>query len=467
VFIGPLAALAILVAPPPAGLDPAAWRTLAVAALMAIWWATEALPVAATALLPLALFPLLGIMNIGSAAAPYANPLIYLFLGGFLMALAVERWNLHRRVALHILVRAGTAPRALLAGFMGATALLSMWINNSATTIMMLPVALAVVRLIRLEAGPIKDFAPTLMLSVAYAASIGGIATLVGTPPNALLAGFLEQTYGVEIGFARWMLFGVPTSLALLAAVWLILALRVGHAHLGEDVGTLMRAELRELGPFTGPERRVAVIFLSVALLWIVRPMVADAFGLPLLSDEGIAIVGALLMFLVPAKEGEFLLDWETARKVPWEVLILFGGGLSLAAAINQTGLALWFGGALSPLVELPTIVLVLGVTALIIFLTELTSNTATTAAFLPVVGAVAIEIGLSPLALAAPATVAASCAFMLPVATPPNAIVYGTGHVTIPQMMRAGLALNIAGIVIVTLTSTWFLPLVADGPVR
>lgn len=435
---------------------------------MAVWWASAALPVAATALLPLVLFPLLDVAPIRDAAAPYANPLIYLFLGGFLIALAAERWSLHRRVALLVLSRIGSAPRVMIGGFMLITAGLSMWISNTATTVMMLPVALAVVPLLGAspgddETGASRPFAVALMLAVAYGASIGGLATLVGTPPNALLAGFFEQTYAVDIGFARWMLLGLPVTVVMLAVAWAWLTHRL-PARPGPDTGAeaLLARELARLGPMSAAERRVAGVFLLTASLWMLRPVLVESFGLARLSDPGIAVFGALLLFVVPANWAarDFLLNWKWAKRAPWDVLILFGGGLSLAAAIDSTGLAAWLGGGLQALGVYPAVVLVAGLVALVIYLTELTSNTATTAAFLPVVAALAGELGITPLQLAAPAALAASCAFMLPVATPPNAIVYGSGHVSIPEMVRAGFWMNIAGVLVITAAAMWLVPL-------
>ncbi len=466
--LGPVLAAALLAAPAPQGLDILAWRTAAVAVLMAVWWASDALPVAVTALLPLVLFPLLDVASMRDAAAPYANPLIYLFLGGFLIALAAERWSLHRRIALLVLSRIGSAPRVMIGGFMLITAFLSMWISNTATTVMMLPVALAVVPLLETspredETGAPRTFAVALMLAVAYGASIGGLATLVGTPPNALLAGFFEQTYGIDIGFARWMLLGLPVTVVMLFLAWAWLTRRLAAAP-GPGAGAedFLDRELARLGPMSAAERRVAVVFLLTASLWVLRPVLVESFGLTRLSDPGIAVFGAVLLFLVPANWAarDFLLNWTWAKRAPWDVLILFGGGLSLAAAIDSTGLAAWLGGALQALGVYPAVVLVLGLVALVIYLTELTSNTATTAAFLPVVAALAGELGLTPLQLAAPAALAASCAFMLPVATPPNAIVYGSGHVSVSEMARAGFWMNIAGVLVITAAAMWLVPM-------
>ena len=471
-LLGPMAALGLGLLPPPAGLAPVGWATAGIALLMAVWWATEAVPVAATALLPLVLFPLRGVADIGATAAPYANPLIYLFLGGFLIALGMQRWDLHRRIALTIVAAVGDRPHALVAGFMAATAILSMWVSNTATTMMMLPIAISVVVVVTGRGedeldGEERNFAVALMLGIAYAASIGGLGTLIGTPPNALLAAFLSGTYGVEIGFARWMLLGLPLVAVLLPLCWLALvgvAYRFRlHRRLGG--GTVVGEALAAMGPISPPEKRVAAVFALVAALWILRPLLAERLGIAGLSDAGIAVFGALLLFVLPAdwRRREFLLNWTWARRLPFEVLVLFGGGLSLAAAVDRTGLAAWIGQGLAGLGAWPTVALIAAVVLLIIFLTELTSNTATTAAMLPVVASLAVGLGAPPLALAAPAALAASCAFMLPVATPPNAIVFGSGHVTIPQMVRAGLIMNLIGVAAITLAAVTILPLVFD----
>ena len=461
--IGPAGFVALLLLPAPEGMSIAAWRVAAVAFLMAIWWMTEAIPVAATALLPVVLFPPLGAAALGAATAPFANPLIFLFLGGFVIALAMERWELHRRIALAVIARVGTRPGSLLGGFMLATAGLSMWVSNTATTVMMLPIGLSVIALVQ-RSGPSRDgaaegtrdpFATSLLLGIAYAASIGGIATLIGTPPNALLAAFMLESYGVRIGFAQWMLVGLPLSAALLAVAWLLFTrvlFRSGSADLPGAAMAVSEARAA-LGSISPPERRVACVFAATALGWVIQPLVSSALPWLQLSDTAVALLGALALFLVPAGTGgsERLMDWATAQRLPWEVLILFGGGLSLAAAVNDTGLAAWIGQALEGLSALPTLLLVAGIATVVVFLTEMTSNTATAATFLPLVGALAVTAELAPLMLAAPAALAASCAFMLPVATPPNAIVYGSGMVSIPQMVRAGLWLNVAAIAAIT----------------
>jgi solute carrier family 13 (sodium-dependent dicarboxylate transporter), member 2/3/5 len=456
---GPVFFAVLLLLPPPAGMEAAAWRTAAVAGLMAVWWITEAIPIPATALLPLVFFPLLGIANINGAAAPYANPIIFLFMGGFMIALAMQRWELHRRIALMVILAVGTEPIRLIGGFMIAAAFLSMWVSNTATAVMMLPIGLSVVdlALVRKD-GSVRpagesNFAVALMLGIAYGCSIGGLGTLIGTPPNALLAGFMAETYGVRIGFGEWMLLGVPMVVLGLPLTWFVLTRVVYPVTLREIPGghDVISRELQMLGRWSRGEVRVAVIFVVAATLWITQPLLAPV--IPQISDAGIAIAAALALFLTPIdiRKGVFALDWETANKLPWAVLILFGGGLSLAAAITSSGLADWIGLALGGLAVLPTLVLLGLVVAVIIFLTELTSNTATAAAFLPVLAALAVGMGLDPLVLVVPAALAASGAFMLPVATPPNAIVYGSSFVTIPQMARAGVILNVIFTVLIS----------------
>jgi solute carrier family 13 (sodium-dependent dicarboxylate transporter), member 2/3/5 len=458
--LGPLVFLAMLLSPVPADLSVEGWRTAAIGVLMAIWWMTEAVPIPATALLPLVLFPVLGVDTIGGTAAPYAQPTIFLFMGGFMIALAMQRWNLHRRIALNIIGTIGTKPSSIITGFMVASAFLSMWVSNTATTLMMLPIGMSVIELARrsgtgAEAGDQSgNFAIALMLGIAYASSIGGVATLVGTPTNALMAGFLAETYGFQIDFVRWMMIGVPLTIIGLPIIHFVLTrlaypLRVEALPGGREY---MAEELARLGRVSEPEILVAGVFGLVATLWVLQPLLST--WVPDLSDAGIAIFGGLLLFLIPTdlRRGTFLLDWHHAERLPWGVLILFGGGLTLASAIQRTGLAAWIGGFLAAADGWPIIALIAIAVVLIIFLTELTSNTATTAAFLPIMAALAIAVGENPLLLAIPVTIAASCAFMLPVATPPNAIIYGSGMLTIPQMARAGFVLNVVFSVVITL---------------
>jgi len=439
----------------PEGLSPEGWRTAAVAALMAVWWITEALPIAVTALIPVVLVPALNIAPVAEATAPYANPLIFLFMGGFIIAIAMQRWDLHRRIALNIVSYVGVKPSSIILGFILASAFLSMWVSNTATALMMLPIALSILHLVedQKEDGEKLNFELVLVLSIAYACNIGGMGTLIGTPPNALLAGFMSENYGYEIGFAQWMMLGVPLMVIALPLLYLLLVKVIYPIKLRELPGgkKLIQSQLNSLGTMGNAEKRVATVFCLTALMWISRPMLTGI--LPGLSDAGIAVGAAVLLFVIPAGAGkrQFLLSWPDAEKLPWGVLILFGGGLSLASAISETGLAAWIGQGVGALGNWPLLLLVGAVIVLIVFLTEMTSNTATTAAFLPILASVAIGLGENPLLLAVPAALGASCAFMLPVATPPNAIVYGSGKVTIPEMSNAGLWLNLIFIILLT----------------
>lgn len=459
---GPLLFLAVLYTSTPATLAVPASRTAAIGLWMAIWWMTEAIPIAATALLPLVLFPLLGIADIGSTAAPYANPLIFLFLGGFLIALGLERWRLHRRFALGIVLAIGVRPLSVVAGFSVASAFLSMWVSNTATALMMLPIGISIVDLVqRGDPSTAKNFAVVLMLSVAYSCSLGGMATLIGTPPNAFFAAFMLESYERSIGFAEWMAFGLPLTGLALPLMLVVLARVIYPIRIKEIPGGRehVRAALTEIGPMSRGEKMVGTVFVLTAVLWMTRPLLEGL--IPGLSDAGIAMGMALLLFVLPVdlSTGTFLLDWKTAERLPWGVLLLFGGGLSLAAAINDTGLAAWIGSQMVHFSDWPLLAVIFIVTATIVLLTELTSNTATTAAFLPIAASVAVGLGHDPLVLAIPAVLAASCAFMLPVATPPNAIVYGSSFITIPQMARAGIVLNAMFIVLISIAAYFFVP--------
>ncbi|SHE89562.1 solute carrier family 13 (sodium-dependent dicarboxylate transporter), member 2/3/5 [Modicisalibacter ilicicola DSM 19980] len=452
-WLGPLWVVMVLTLPAPAGMSEPAWACAGLALLMATWWATEAIPIPATALLPLLLVPALGIGELSAAAPSYANPIIFLFLGGFLLGIGMQRWNLHRRIALKVLQVVGPQPRRQVAGFMLATGFLSMWVSNTATSIMMLPIGMSVISLLE-DSDPkeLNRYATALLLAIAYSASIGGIATLIGTPPNALLAGYLADDRGIDIGFAQWMLVGVPVSVVMMVAAWWWLT-RGGFA-LGDnkDSASMIRDELSQLGHMSPAEQRVGIVFLLAALSWVFRPVIND-LGIAWLSDTGIAIAAGLLLFLLPSGNtpGVRLLDWDEAKELPWGVLLLFGGGLALAGVIKSSGLAEWIANQLSLFEALPLIALIGMVVLVIIFLTELTSNTATAAAFLPLLGALALSMDVSPVLITVPAAIAASCAFMMPVATPPNAIVFATGHMRIQSMISAGFLLNLVGSVVVT----------------
>jgi sodium-dependent dicarboxylate transporter 2/3/5 len=444
----------LLVLPAPEGFSVLAWRAAALAALMAVWWSTEALPIPATAMLPLAAGPLLGIVPVERAGHGYGSSTIFLILGGCLLALALERWQLHRRIAFYIVTRAGSSARRLVLGVMSASAFVSMWVSNTSTTLMMLPVAVSIAALVAPEhesADPERrNFATAIVLSVAYSCTIGGLATLIGTPTNALAVAFMEQTYGVRPSFAEWMVFGVPCSLLLLFGAWWVLV-AVSHPFRLPDIAgarELVRDELRRLGPLTVPERRVAAVGAAAAIAWIASPWLKDLPGLGALSDMGIAMLAGLALFVVPSgvPAGGTLLHGEDLRRVPWDTLFLFGGGLALAGLIQESGLSGNIGEMLAGIAGWPPLAVTAVVVLAIIFWTELTSNVATAATFMPILAAMATATGQPVLELLAPAAMAASCAFMLPVGTAPNAIVYGSGRVRMRDMMRAGLLVNILG---------------------
>ena len=465
--IGLIVFVLMLFMPAPEGLTENAWKVAAIVSLMAIWWATEAIPVPVTALLPLALFPLFQITSFKSAALPYANPNIYLFLGGFMLAIAIERSGLHKRMALKMILAAGSSGMKLIGGFMLVAALISMFVMNTSTTLMLLPIGLAVCSVVATTIPGLNDqdkkfFDTALMLGIAYAATIGGMSTLVGTAPNIVFSAFMLETYGVEISMIDWMTLGVPLAAVMLVSAWVILTKYVFPISFitSNDTKEHLHRMLDDLGPLSKDELKISVIFGLTALAWIFRKGLDNFELLSGLTDAGIAIISAILLFMIPSSNNkDDLLNWDSSNKLPWGLLILFGGGLSIAAQINSTGLGVWIGEGLSILGTVPPIMLIFFVAALIIFLTEITSNVATTSTFLPVFGAVAIGLGILPVSLTVPVCLAASCAFMLPVATPPNAIVYGSGKFTIATMMKAGLLLNIIGIFVVTLFAYFIAP--------
>ena len=463
-LLGPVLAVTVYFALDGAeGLTADGRTVAAIGTLMAVFWMTEAMPLPATSLVPLVLFPMSGVLSFSEAATPYASQYIFLFMGGFMIAQAIERWDLHRRIALVTVLAVGTQPVRLVAGFMLATAMLSMWISNTAATMMMLPIALSSIGLLLKDSedpedpdGGADNFAVCLLLGIAYAASIGGTGTLIGTPPNVIMAGFLHEK-GIDVGFGRWMLLGVPLAAVFLTITWYCLTHWIYPIRQREFPGgrQLFRRQLDELGPVSRGQWSVLVVFVLTAVMWIVRKPLTDSAWLvdrvpavANLNDAVIALGGALLLFLIPIdfRRGVFALDWESARKLPWGVLLLFGGGLSLAAAVGQTGLTEWFGSLVSGLAGLPHLAIVAAVVVLVILLTEVTSNTATTTALLPILFGVALGLKIDAVTLLVPATIAASCAFMLPVATPPNAIVFGSGRVSIGQMVAAGVWLNLIG---------------------
>ena len=466
-LVGLISAIIILILPDIESLPEEGKKAAAVFVWMAVWWATEAVPIAITALIPLVFFPLLGVSSIEATAAPYANKNIFLFLGGFFLSIAIQKCNLHKRMALTVLKFTGTRGKSIIGGFMLSSCILSMWIMNTSTTIMLLPIGLAIITVINESMDELSpadkiNFQVALLLGIAYAANIGGIATLIGTAPNMALNGFMEEQYNVSISFVDWMKVGVPVSLTLLPLAWFTLTrmsfpVSFQSSKKTQEIITNMKSELGEIKT---SELKVLTIFLLTATLWITRDIINDIPGLEGLSDPGIAMLCGLMLFLTPSKStNQNLLEWKDAQEgVPWGVLLLFGGGLSLAAAAQSTGLSAWIGNMM-PL-GLSMALLVLMFTALIIFLTELTSNLATTATFLPIVAIIAAQFGFDPLILTASVAIAASCAFMLPVATPPNAIVFGSELIKVPQMVRAGIVINLIAIVVVTLAVLYLVPL-------
>jgi sodium-dependent dicarboxylate transporter 2/3/5 len=492
-ILGTALFLLFLLMPHPDGMTESAQRMAAVAVLMATWWITEAVPIPVTALVPIFMYPNLRIMGTSSVTPNYTNELVFLFLGGFLIAAAMVKWNLHRRIALHTILLIGTGPRRLILGFMIATAFLSMWISNTATAMMMLPIAMAVVS--RLSEGALyqgeagdesedhvrSNFGLALMLGIAYSASIGGIGTLIGTPPNGVFVGQLARTYSgaaPEVSFSQWMMVGVPVVIVMLPIAWFIVTYVSPSRPLSEfTFGTggreVIQSELRKLGPMHPGERKTAIVFILTGALWMFRkpinfvffelPGWGDLFGTPhLWSDASIAVLMGVVLFLLPAeiktfsfdrtRRHNFVLDWRTAQEsVPWGILLLFGGGFALAHGFAASGLSEYIGTRMQFLEGVPLVFVVLIICTVMTFLTEMTSNTATTTLLLPILAVASVDLGEHPFLLMIPATISASCAFMLPVATPPNAIVFGSGWVTIPKMSRTGFALNLIGAIIIT----------------
>jgi sodium-dependent dicarboxylate transporter 2/3/5 len=458
-FIGIIFLIATCLLPSPESLNNKAWLTLGVAILMATWWLTEAIPLPATGLLPIVLFPLLGISSIKDTAQAFSHPIIFLFMGGFIIGLAMQHTGLHKRIAYYIISKFKSSPKSLVFGFMCATAFLSMWISNSATAIMMLPIALSIITVFKEDKNDIKDnnFDKALVLSIAFSATIGGIATIIGTPPNTVMAAMLSEIYNYEINFIDWLKIGLPTSIILLPITWIILTFLCFPLNSKESIkDKVIKDKIKELGKISQDEIMVGIVFIITASLWISRKWLSTALDgvIPAgaLNDSTIAIMAAIFLFIIPSNrpKRKRLIDWQVAQNIPWGALILIGGGLSLATVINSSGLATWIGSLSSNLSNISIVFIVLICIASIIVLTELTSNTATASTFIPIMGATALGLGQDPLLLIIPATLAASCAFMMPVATPPNTIAYASGHLKISDMIKAGIWLNIISIIII-----------------
>ncbi len=469
-FLGPALAGILVLQGPPDGLSVPAWATGALLIWMAIWWATEPVPIPVTSLLPIVILPLFDVASPKEVASGYAHHIVLLLFGGFLIALGIEKWGLHKRIALAIVVRIGTSPRALIAGFMIATAVLSMWISNTATTLMMVPIAISAAAALRDDTG---RFITALLLGICYAASIGGVGTPIGTPTNLIAIDWLYRETGNSIGFPQWMAFGIPAVSLLLPAAWWGVSRKITNIADGPAILAAIQTERKNLGRMTAAEARVAILFGIVAFLWVNRIWLvdwADAAGWPVLAgysgaqiDMMIALGGAVAAFIIPAGQpsGRALLTWQEAERIPWGVLLLFGGGIAMGNSIRETGLSEWIGLQMGILSTLPTVFFIITIVLLVIFLTELTSNVATMTTLAPILGTLATAIDAPHASLLAPAAVAASCAFMLPVATAPNAIIYATGQVSMGQMMSNGLRINLIAVLVISAIGLWLAPLV------
>ena len=466
-FLGPLAFFLVKFFYNPEGLSNEGLSILASTLWVAIWWITEAVPIYVTALIPIILFPLSGGLELKQTTAAYGHKFVFLFVGGFILAIAIEKWKLHKRIALNIIGLVGTKKSNIILGFMIATAFLSMWISNTATAVMILPVGLAIISQLKDNPKTIENenlvFGKTLMLAIAYSASIGGMATLIGTPPNLVLAGVIKTSYNIEINFLQWMSFGLPISIFLLFICWKYLT-SVAYKFDNQNFDSGMNEindQLKSLGKISYEEKSVMIIFIATALAWITQSFVIKKY-IPEIDDTIIAIIAAVTLFILPNKKGDKkLLDWEDAVKLPWGILLLFGGGMALAKGFDSSGLAIWIGSQMSFFDAIPLLALLLFLVAMVNFLTEITSNLATTAMLLPVLVALAETIGVNPYYLLVGATVAASCAFMLPVATPPNAVVFGSKILKIDDMIKKGFWMNLISIFVLTAAVYWILPII------
>ncbi len=448
----------------PASMNVNAFHVLSVSVWIAIWWISEAIPIAVTALLPIILFPLTGALELSATTTSFGHKYIFLYLGGFLLAIAIEKWNLHKRIALNIINIIGSNIYTIILGFMLATGFMSMWISNTATAVMMLPIGMAVVSQFKKHNnGHALDgdhFGKALMLAIAYSASIGGLATLIGTPPNLVLAGVLEETYGVKISFVQWIKIGLPISILLMVVCWIYLTRFAFHFEQKKFPGgrAEIKVMLNNLGKMGYEEKVVLWVFILTALLWISRSFI-EKF-VPAIDDTIIAMIAGVALFIIPAKDGGRIIDWTECATIPWGIILLFGGGMALAEGFSATGLAEWIALQMSQLNGLSLLLLVLVLIAMVNFLTEITSNLATTAMLLPVLAPMAFAFNVHPFMIMVGVTISASCAFMLPVATPPNAVVFGSGYLRIPDMIRSGIWMNLVSIVLVTLVTYFLLPI-------
>lgn len=468
-ILGPLLFLVLQFIDAPEGMPESAWDVLSATLWIALWWVTEAVPIAVTALLPIILFPLTGALELSTTTASYGHKYIFLYMGGFMLAIAIEKWNLHKRMALHIIKLIGTNVKNIILGFMVATAFLSMWISNTATSVMMLPIGMSIVSQLKENPSTAQDenklFGKALMLSIAYSASIGGIATLIGTPPNLVFAGYIQEVYDIDISFFQWLKFGLPISITLLIVSWFYITHMAFNFKQKEFPGGRQEIQrlLAELGPMKREEKIVMTVFIITAICWITRSFILEKF-LPGIDDTIIAMIAGITLFTISSgKEGKRIIQWKEAVKMPWGIILLFGGGMALASGFEVTGLAQWFGMQMTLLQALPLLLLILIVIFSVNFITELTSNLATTAMLLPILAPIALNLDLNPYMLLVATTVAASCAFMLPVATPPNAVVFGSGYLRIPDMVRTGIWMNLISIIFLTAMVYFLLPIIWD----
>ena len=465
-ILGPVAFIILMLTGPFDGLSSSGHSILSSTLWIAIWWITEAVPIAATALLPIILFPLSGGMELTTTTASYGHKFVFLYLGGFLIAIGIEKWNLHKRIAINIISFIGVNARKVILGFMLATAFLSMWISNTATSVMMLPIGIAIIKELKNNPETFenenKNFGKALMLGIAYSASIGGVATLIGTPPNLVLAGVISEIYGYEITFLEWFLFGFPISIILLTFCWFYLTRIAYKFKQNKFLGGKSEIQRlkKELGTISYEEKLVTIVFTLAGFCWITRSYLLQGF-LPNLDDTIIAITFGLLLFVIPSKkEKKTLLNWKDTLQLPWGIIILFGGGMAIAKAFESSGLAIWLGELMTAFGGLPLFVMIFLLITAVNFLTEITSNLATTAMLLPVLAPLALDAGVHPFGLMVGAAVAASCAFMLPVATPPNAVVFGSGFLKIPDMVSRGIVMNLFSIILISLMIFFFLPI-------
>ena len=466
-FLGPIVFFIVKIFYNPIDLSEQGLSILASTLWVAIWWITEAVPIYVTALIPIILFPLSGGLELKQTTAAFGHKFVFLFVGGFILAIAIEKWRLHKRIALNIISLVGTKKSNIILGFMIATAFLSMWISNTATAVMILPVGLAIISQLKDNPKTIQNenlvFGKTLMLAIAYSASIGGMATLIGTPPNLVLAGVIKTSYNIEINFLQWMSFGLPISILLLFICWKYLtsiAYKFDDQNFDSGLNEI-NDQLKNLGKISYEEKSVMIVFIGTALAWITQSFIIKKY-IPEIDDTIIAIIAAVILFILPNKEGSYkLLSWDDAVKLPWGILLLFGGGMALAKGFDTSGLAIWIGSQMSFFNTIPLLALLCLLVAMVNFLTEITSNLATTAMLLPVLVALAETIGVNPYYLLVGATVAASCAFMLPVATPPNAVVFGSKILKIDDMIKKGFWMNLISIFILTAAVYWLLPII------